>query len=105
MDVKWKERVLRSLRKNPAILNTVLRGIDQERAQTARDGADGWTVLEVVCHLRDFEHIFFERARLAAETDLPRWQSIDQLDRVKTNRYNEQNLVDVFEEYARTRQQ
>jgi hypothetical protein len=105
MDLRWKERALRTLRKNPAILKAVLHGVDQERAQTARDGADGWTVLEVVCHLRDVESVFFERARLALETDLPEWPMIDQIALVTTNRYAEQNLAEAFQGYVQTRQE
>lgn len=48
------------------IINTT-----QADASTYRDGDDGWTVVAVMCHLRDFEAVFYERARLTLEHDQP----------------------------------
>jgi triacylglycerol esterase/lipase EstA (alpha/beta hydrolase family) len=32
-----------------------------------RDGGDGWTVLEVMCHLSDYEEVFINNARVTVE--------------------------------------
>ena len=36
---------------------------------TYRDGGTGWTALEVLCHLRDFENVFSERAHITVEQE------------------------------------
>jgi uncharacterized damage-inducible protein DinB len=54
-------KALRTLRKNQLILQTILANTSQNEAQTRRDGADGWTILEIVCHMRDIEAIYIKR--------------------------------------------
>ena len=103
MPIFTPEKALRDLPKTPNILGVILRGVDQQRAQTARDGADGWSVLEVVCHLNDFEQIFLERSRLIVETDTPRYPSVDQEALVQSNHYAEQNIVQAFGSYISRR--
>jgi hypothetical protein len=105
MDIKWKERAHRSMRKTPVIINAFLRDVTQEWAQTARDGEDGWTVLEIMCHVRDFENINYERARSMVETDLPHWPRVDHLALVGSNAYAQQNLSAVLSNYIEIRQE
>jgi uncharacterized damage-inducible protein DinB len=56
-------KALRTLRKGPRILAALLSGVTQEQAAALRDGEDGWSVLYVLCHMRDVEEIFTGRAR------------------------------------------
>src|SRR5450432_1503639 len=90
------EKAVGNLSKTPVILNAILHGVDQARAQQATDGPDGWSVLEVMCHLNDMEQIYFDRARLAVETDLPKYPDFDQNASVIANHYAEQNFADVW---------
>lgn len=61
------------------------------RALTAfRDGGSGWTVLEVLCHLRDFDEVFFERARLTVEEENPPLPFPDPDALARERRYSEQ---------------
>ena len=97
------EKALRDFPKTPVILSTILQGVDQERAQTARDGADGWSVLEVLGHMNEFEQVFFERSRLIVEADVPKFASLDPNTLVETHHYNDQTLTDVFASFVTTR--
>jgi hypothetical protein len=68
-----------------------------------RDNGTGWNVLQVVCHLRDFEELFFYRARITMEQqhpDLP-FPNPDQLATEK--RYDEQQIESVLAEWQSIR--
>jgi hypothetical protein len=41
----------------------------EDLMQPARDG--GWGVIEIICHLRDWDEIFFDRLRRTAEQERP----------------------------------
>lgn len=84
------------LRKNIKIIAHFISGVTYEDATTYRDGGEGWTVLEVMCHLRDFEQVFIERACHIVEQrpgDLP-FPNPDQL--AAERKYNEQSFIDAF---------
>jgi len=103
MPIFSPEKALRDLPKTPVILNVILHGIEQERALEATDGPDGWSVLEILCHLNDFEEFFVTRAQKIVETDLPKFPPIDHEALVIENQYKEQNFEDVFVVYVRRR--
>lgn len=65
---QWQfERMEYSLRAVQAMVTLV----PEEAMTKYRDGGNGWTVTEVLGHLRDFEALFLERARLTVEQDNP----------------------------------
>ncbi len=99
------QKALRDLVKTPVILNVVLRGVDQQQAVQARDGADGWSVLEILGHMNDYEAIFTERARLMLAGDNPALPGYDPNERVITNAYASQNLAEVFASYIARRRE
>ena len=58
------DRRIINAQKTQVVLNGLLKGVDQTTAGTRRDPADGdkgWTVLEVMGHLLDFEILCNER--------------------------------------------
>lgn len=77
MSLMSPARFQRSLVRTPVILQGLLSDVDNERARTATDGPDGWSVLQVVCHLRDFEGFFRGRAELALTQANPRLPAYD----------------------------
>lgn len=93
---------LDQLRRSPIILGHILETTPPEDTNTFRDGGDGWTVLEVVCHLHDFEALFLERARLTMEKDFPDLPDLDADQAVIDGNYRAQNLDLVYAEW-RTR--
>ncbi len=56
-------RLIATIRLNAATYQHILAGISHSDAATYRDGGDGWTALEVVGHVHDFDGIFLARAR------------------------------------------
>jgi uncharacterized damage-inducible protein DinB len=93
------------VRKTPVILKTILSGVTQERAQHATDGPVGWSVVEVMCHLRDWEPIFLERIRLMLETDNAQLPHYDQEAMAKDGNYASQNLQAAFDAYLSKRKE
>ena len=88
------------------ILEYILTDVSQTTATTRRDpndGDKGWTVTEVVCHLRDFDGIFLNRARrIVAETE-PALGRYDHERMAVEGRYNEQDLGAVLADLRHSR--
>jgi uncharacterized damage-inducible protein DinB len=88
------------------ILGLTLAGVSQQQAQTIKDGPDGWTVLEIMCHLRDYQEIFFGRIKQILEEYKPTFKTYDEKARmalVVENDYANQNLRNVYDDYGSTR--
>ena len=94
------KRLIDNLHKNGAILTHILQGIAQSDAATWRDGADGWTVLDVMCHLRDYEDIFRERGELMMGDSVPTFPVYDHLAMVVEREYHAQDLLSVLAEFV-----
>ena len=102
------EWLLEGLEHSCKTLGHILADLTQERAQTIRDGADGWSVLEILCHLRDYQTIFAERIRRILDENMPIFTPYDETARlamVVENDYANQNLRAVFADYSETRRQ
>lgn len=97
---------IRLMRDTLAILEYILADVDQATATTRRDpndGDKGWTVTEVVCHLRDFDRIFFERARRIVTEPEPVLTGYDHERLAVEGRYNEQMLRAALDDLRRSR--
>ncbi|MBK8046266.1 MAG: DinB family protein [Anaerolineales bacterium] len=106
-DVKRSRANLIGLMQNTLkILGYFVDGTTQEVATTRRDpndGDKGWTLLEVVCHLRDFDAIFYGRTRLMVEQDYPSLAPYDHEQLAIRRAYNQQDLRQVYQELVRSR--
>lgn len=97
---------IRLMRDTLALLEYILADVSQMTAMTRRDpndGDKGWTVTEVVCHLRDFDRIFLERARRMVAENEPSLPGYDHERMAIEGRYNEQDLRTVLAELRRSR--
>ena len=98
------KRLIDNLHKNGAILTHILQGIAQSDAASWRDGVDGWTVLDVMCHLRDYEDIFRERGELMMGDSVPTYPVYDHLAMVVEREYHAQDLLSVLAEFMASRE-
>lgn len=87
------------------ILRYIISSVSNEDATTYRDGGDGWTVLEVLGHLEEFEGIFIERIQLTLNTDNPELPNRDQDKQAEINRYNEADMDAVLADWIAKREQ
>ncbi len=78
--------------------------LSAEDATTYRDGGDGWTVAEVMCHLRDFEGIFMERATLTVEQENPPLPFPNPDELAKANNYAAESLAAAYAVWAQQRE-
>jgi hypothetical protein len=74
-----------------------------EEATTWRDGGDGWTPLEVLCHVADFDEFFYGRAVMMLEQDHPQLPAYDHEALAIERAYNQQNKDDVIQRLATSR--
>ncbi|MEQ8677692.1 MAG: DinB family protein [Aggregatilineales bacterium] len=101
-----KSWMISALKKSHLVLGMTIGDVSQEQAQDIRDGADGWTILEIMCHVRDFQEIFMGRATRILNEDTPTLVPVDEAAReqmIIDNAYSQQNLRDVYKDYVRTR--
>lgn len=103
-DLILHERQIDNLRKNAAILSNILQDMAQNDAASWRDGLDGWTVLDIMCHLRDYEDIFRERGELILATCSPTFPVYDHLAMVVERAYHAQSLPDVLADFMAFRE-
>jgi hypothetical protein len=97
------DTALRDFVKTPVILDAILAGVDQQRAEQAADGPDGWSVLEVVGHMNEYEEIFFNRAKLMMETERPNFPPYDQNALALDHNYQGQQLAEQLASYHNRR--
>lgn len=82
----------------------IVRATDVESARTYRDSGDGWTALEVLCHMRDFDEFFYQRAVMIIEQDHPILPAYDHEQIAIDRKYNEQDWYAVYDELVEKRE-
>lgn len=92
-------RFISSLEKSALILDGVLKNVTQTQAETITDGPDGWNITEIVCHLRDFEEIFFQRAKRIQTEENPTLIPVDHEKLAIESAYAKQNLTEVLGQF------
>jgi DinB superfamily len=74
--------------------------VTQEEAKTFRETPTAWTILEVMCHLKDFEVVFIERVEVMLKKITPTFAAFDQNEAVLENKYSEQTLSEVVQAFS-----
>src|SRR4051794_811762 len=95
--------LLDAYRAMPVVLEKVLEGCTQ--AQAARGGDENWSIVEIICHLRDCEERGLERLRLMRDRDDPFLESYDQDVWARERDYAASNLREALAGFLRFREQ
>ena len=99
-----RERQINSMRLTCEILGHVTGTLSDERARALRDGPDGWSVIEIVCHLRDFDEIFHRRALMMLEQDGAKLPAFDHEAMAIERGYQREALSDAYDALAQSRE-
>ena len=103
MAIVTPDRFIGSMKYSESLYRILLGNLSQSDAVSAQDGDDGWTVLEAMCHVRDFEQLFFDRARAIIERDNPDTPPVDHLVMVVERGYAEQDFQTARDEFLSIR--
>ncbi len=95
--------LLDAFRATPETLQFLLRGVGDDRARTARGGDENWSVVEVLCHLRDAEERGLERMRAMRDANNPHLSGYDQAQWAIERNYAAAHLGDALSEFLRLR--
>lgn len=90
-------------RATPDILHGLLANVTQEQANQARGGDENWSVIEVLCHLRDAEERNLERVHLMRTQEMPIIEGYDQEAWAKERNYAAVSLTDALTAYLKFR--
>jgi hypothetical protein len=93
------------MRTSAKTISHILQNLSKEAVTSLRDGEDGWTVLEILAHLRDFDGIFRHRAQMMLNQENPQLPAYDHVAMVKDGKYNQQNLAVVLAQYQASREE
>lgn len=93
---------LLALRHTPTILERILDDVPPERYGD-KVAEDRFSLLEMVCHLADFEDIYIERMRAALKTDGVAVADVDEGQRAKEKHYDCRDLHKELEVFANRR--
>lgn len=99
LETTWsqmRERQISAMRLSCEILGHILRNVSADEARSLRDGPDGWSIIEIVCHLRDFDEIFHSRAMMMLEGDHPQLPAYDHEAMAIERDYQAESLADAY---------
>ena len=98
--IEWQ---ISQLEKGSPLLENMLMGMPSKNMQIFADGGKGWTVAEVLCHMRDFEAVFLERAKMTVNDDNPELPFPDPAELAREKKYNRADPRKVLSEWQTIR--
>ncbi|MBK9124320.1 MAG: DinB family protein [Chloroflexi bacterium] len=98
-----RNRHLLMLERTLKTITSVITAADPADLRAKRDGPDGWTPLDIVCHLRDLEPLFISRAQSVIEQDNPTFATYDVNQLVIDNNYAAQDPAEALAELSANR--
>jgi hypothetical protein len=85
--------MLEALKATPEILSGLVAGKSADQVHNKRGGDEGWSVVEVLCHLRDAEEISIQRMEAMRDQDNPSITSYDQEALAREHNYQKTELL------------
>jgi uncharacterized damage-inducible protein DinB len=101
-----KGRAIRLIQNSVKVYGHILRAITQEQASQWRDQNDapnGWTALEVLCHVADFDVFFYHRAQMMLTQKYPQLPAYDHNALAVERAYNQQDKDAVYARFVESR--
>ncbi len=99
------EKAVKAMDKTPLVLKYILKDLTNEQAKQLAPTAQGWNALEVMCHMMDFEEIFFSRAKQMINQNKPEFPQSDPDGLAITHEYAKQDIDDIYERFAQLRKE
>jgi uncharacterized damage-inducible protein DinB len=90
-------------RATPDSLQGLLNNVSQEQARAARGGDENWSVIEVLCHMRDAEEHNLKRFHLMRTQEMPLLAGYDQEVLAKEGNYAAADLSEALAAYLKFR--
>lgn len=87
-----RDKHLQMLEKTLQTWHNVLNDVPQEMATSLRDGAQGWTSLEILCHVQEFDLIYLQRAQSVLGGEKPTFAVYDVDALARERGYNTRDL-------------
>lgn len=100
--IKKRWEILSKLQETPKAVAATFRGLSDDDARR-RPAPEQWSMLEILCHLRDVEFLFVERYGKIANHDRPTLRMIDQNDLAVRLRYNADDPAAALREFQTLR--
>ena len=93
------EDLLDALQSTPDTLQELLSPVTNDQAAKARGGDENWSVIEILCHLRDVEERAIERMRQMRDEQDPKIPAFDQEKWAVERNYAKADLKQPLERF------
>lgn len=95
-----QRELIDALRSTPEILKGLLSQVSVAQAKSAKGGDENWSVVEVICHLRDAEEISLQRVQTMRAQDHPKIPRYDQEALARERNYREADPHTALEAFT-----
>jgi uncharacterized damage-inducible protein DinB len=100
--IKKRRETLSRLEEFPRVVASLLKGVSDETLRR-KPAPDTWSMLEILCHLRDVDRFFVERYAKVANHDRPALRVFNQDELATLLKYNQEDPASVLREFRALR--
>lgn len=100
--IKKRWEILAKLQETTRVVAALFRGTPDDVVRR-KPAPDKWSMLEILCHLRDVEQLFVERYGKIANHDRPQLRMVNQDELAAKLRYNEDDPAVALREFQALR--